>query len=458
MKSFLKFIAFTILTLIIFATVAFLLTGNFNDFKEKIIVFTTFLLSATSFSYYYFFSKWFANKKLFFKIFFTTLAFSVLFWIGAIGIQIKYFPEINYTVIGLQNGIGIFILLFEILVLQFTANYSVRFPLVFSDSIKYYIQLILYLSIFQLFLILSMFVDLVMELGFHFNQLIETKNIFFTIIITNAASFICLFLTNKWEVSKKNPVLKVVLSIIFGSFIYFYFEKQVFVIKPIFVFMVFIFLIFSNLFFYLFVDYRDKKRNSKFQLKELSKKISKKEAEYLQLKNQINPHFLFNNLNTLITFIELNPDKAIAFGHNLANVYRHYLKNQTEDFVLLQTEIDFISEYLQIYKAKFESGFDFEIDLESSDYYLLSSCLQEVIDNIFKHNILEETNPIKIKIFIKDEYLVISNSINLRKDPNSIQSGLQNIKKRYEILIQKSVSITSNETSFIIQLPIIKIQ
>ena len=283
MKSFLKFISFTILSLFIFAAFAYLLTGNFDDFEEKIIVFTTFLLSATSFSYYYFYSKWFANKKPFFKIFFSILGFSVLFWIGAIGIQIRYFPEFNYTVIALQNGIGVFIFLFEILVLQFLKNQSVRFPLVFSDSVKYYIQLIVYLSLFQLFLILLMFVDLVIQLGFHFNQLIETKNILIIIIGTNTASFICLFLTNKWEVSKNNPVVKVVLSIIFGLFIYFYFGKQVVLIKPIFLIIVFVFLTFSNLFFYLFVDYRDKKRKSKFKLNDLTKNLSKKEAEYILL-------------------------------------------------------------------------------------------------------------------------------------------------------------------------------
>jgi sensor histidine kinase YesM len=458
MKSFLKFISFTILSLFIFAAFAYLLTGNFDDFEEKIIVFTTFLLSATSFSYYYFYSKWFANKKPFFKIFFSILGFSVLFWIGAIGIQIRYFPEFNYTVIALQNGIGVFIFLFEILVLQFLKNQSVRFPLVFSDSVKYYIQLIVYLSLFQLFLILLMFVDLVIQLGFHFNQLIETKNILITIIGTNTASFICLFLTNKWEVSKNNPVAKVVLSIIFGLFIYFYFGKRVVLIKPIFLIIVFVFLTFSNLFFYLFVDYRDKKRKSKFKLNDLTKNLSKKEAEYIQLKNKINPHFLFNNLNTLITFIELHPDKAIAFGHNLANVYRHYLKNQSEDFVLLQTEIDFITEYLQIYKAKFESGFTFEIEVETDNFYLLSFCLQEIADNIFKHNILEEDNPIHIKFFIEGEYLIVQNSINLKLSENSENSGLENIQKRYKLLIQKSIETKLESNSFTVKVPILKLE
>ena len=107
--------------------------------------------------------------------------------------------------------------------------------------------------------------------------------------------------------------------------------------------------------------------------------------ELAELKNQINPHFLFNNLNTLISFIEVNPSKAIDFGHNLANVYRHYLKKQEEDFVSLKDELLFIKEYLEIYKAKFENGFNFSISDEfRENQYVLSSTIQELIDNIFK--------------------------------------------------------------------------
>ena len=80
------------------------------------------------------------------------------------------------------------------------------------------------------------------------------------------------------------------------------------------------------------------------KIQNLSLNFANKETEYLQLKNQVNPHFLFNNLNTLIAFIETNPHKAIAFGHQLSNVYRHYLNNENDDFVLLADEIEFISD------------------------------------------------------------------------------------------------------------------
>jgi LytS/YehU family sensor histidine kinase len=153
---------------------------------------------------------------------------------------------------------------------------------------------------------------------------------------------------------------------------------------------------------------------SKSNLKALSNDVLKKNTEYVQLKQQVDPHFLFNNLNVLISLIDLNPKKAIEFGHNLSNVYRHYLLNQSEDFVSLTSELQFIKEYLEIYKAKFSSGFSFEIQFITADYYVLSLAVQELIENIFKHNVIVESNPVVIEIFVEDDFLVIKNSKNLK--------------------------------------------
>lgn len=195
------------------------------------------------------------------------------------------------------------------------------------------------------------------------------------------------------------------------------------------------------------------------KINKLTSDFSKKEAEYLQLKNQINPHFLFNNLNVLISFIELDPKKAVDFGIHLSNVYRHYLKNQTEDFVSLQGELDFISEYLAIYKAKFENDFTFTLPLTIlENQYILSSCLQELVDNIFKHNNLEEENPLTIEIYIKNNTLVIQNTINKKEVESSSDFGLQNIKKRYLLLTNNDIQITETKTLFKVIIPILELE
>lgn len=213
--------------------------------------------------------------------------------------------------------------------------------------------------------------------------------------------------------------------------------------------------LFSSLSIYAFLYYRNQISEKKL----LKLQNIQKDAQYLELKNQINPHFLFNNLNTLISFIEVNPSKAIDFGHNLANVYRHYLKKQEEDFVSLKDELLFIKEYLEIYKAKFENGFNFSISDEfRENQYVLSSTIQELIDNIFKHNNLDEENPIEIKIYTENDSLIIYNSVVSKNVTDSTSSGLNNINKRYEILTNSSIVITNDENSFSVQLPILNLE
>ncbi|MCU4189135.1 histidine kinase [Flavobacterium sp. HXWNR29] len=213
--------------------------------------------------------------------------------------------------------------------------------------------------------------------------------------------------------------------------------------------------LFSTCLIYGFLYYYNQKKSiGKLKLQNIQK-----DAQYLELKNQINPHFLFNNLNTLISFIEVNPTKAIDFGHNLANVYRHYLKKQDEDFVSLKDELLFIKEYLEIYKAKFENGFNFSISEEfKGNQYVLSSSIQELIDNIFKHNNLDEENPIEIKIYTENDSLIIYNSVVSKNVTDSTSFGLNNINKRYEILTNSSIVITNDKDSFSVQLPILNLE
>ena len=212
---------------------------------------------------------------------------------------------------------------------------------------------------------------------------------------------------------------------------------------------------FSSLSIYAFLYYRNQINEKKL----LKLQNIQKDAQYLELKNQINPHFLFNNLNTLISFIEVNPTKAIDFGHNLANVYRHYLKKHDEDFILLKDELLFIKEYLEIYKAKFENGFNFSISEEFRDnQYVLSSSIQELIDNIFKHNNLDEDQPIEIKIYTDNDYLVIYNSVDSNSLADSMNTGLDNINKRYQILTNSSIVISKDKNSFSVQLPILNLE
>ena len=158
----------------------------------------------------------------------------------------------------------------------------------------------------------------------------------------------------------------------------------------------------------------------------------------------------------MISFIEINPKKAIEFGHYLSNTYRHYLKNNNEDFVLLYDELNFIKEYLEIYKAKFEDGFSFDIPVVSiKNQYILSLTIQELIDNIFKHNCLEKENPIQIFISIQNRYLQITNTVIKKMNAQSNQFGLESINKRYKFLTNKEIQINNDGLKFQVSIPIL---
>ena len=164
-------------------------------------------------------------------------------------------------------------------------------------------------------------------------------------------------------------------------------------------------------------------------------------------------------MNVLVSFIELDPKKAIDFGHHLSNVYRHYLKNQTEDYVSLQGEINFITEYLSIYKAKFEKGFSYKMPQQiAENQYILPNCLQELIDNIFKHNVVEEEIPLEIEIFLQLNTLVIQNTINKKEVEIASNFGLENIKKRYLLLTNNDIQIIETLTHFSVKIPILELE
>lgn len=212
----------------------------------------------------------------------------------------------------------------------------------------------------------------------------------------------------------------------------------------------------SFILFFIFNSYhkRNELKKENFNLSVSKIQLSQ---EYQELKNQINPHFLFNNLNTMISFIEENPKKAIAFGHHLAGVYRHYLKNTNEDFISLVDELSFIQNYLDIYKAKFNNSLEFSIPIEiSKTDYILTSVLQEIIDNIFKHNIIDAEHLMKIEISKENDFLVITNLKVLKNNVESTKMGLNNISKRYELLTNQKLIIKDSDAIFEVQIPILK--
>jgi hypothetical protein len=181
-------------------------------------------------------------------------------------------------------------------------------------------------------------------------------------------------------------------------------------------------------------------------------------AQFESLKNQIDPHFLFNSLNVLSSLIEENPENAQRFTTSLSKIYRYVLEQKDKELVTVQEELAFAKTYMNLLKMRFENSITFEIptDFEYADAKVVPLSLQLLLENTIKHNVVSENKPLHIKIYFKDNYLVVENKLQKKEvlqDRKGV--GLQNIVSRYAILSERKVLIDENKDSFAVYLPIL---
>lgn len=181
-------------------------------------------------------------------------------------------------------------------------------------------------------------------------------------------------------------------------------------------------------------------------------------AKFESLKNQIDPHFLFNSLNVLSSLIEENPDNAQKFTTSLSKIYRYVLEQKDKDLVTVQEELNFAKTYMNLLKMRFENSISYELpeNYDNPEARVVPLSLQLLLENTIKHNIVSEQKPLHIKIFIKDNYLVIQNDLQKKEVLQDRQGvGLQNIISRYAILTQRKVIVNQTEKEFAVHLPIL---
>ena len=201
------------------------------------------------------------------------------------------------------------------------------------------------------------------------------------------------------------------------------------------------------------------------QLTEANTQLLKVQKENLQsqfevLKQQVNPHFLFNSLNVLTSLIKIDPDLAESFTERLSKVYRYVLENKEKDLVSLSTELEFLNAYLFLLEIRFMKKLfiDIKIDKSYSDYQILPIAIQLIIENAIKHNTFSKAQPLKIEIFVDDQQrLNIINNLNLRETKLiSTGVGLENINRRYALVSDQKPEFIKTSEHFIAKLPLLK--
>lgn len=181
--------------------------------------------------------------------------------------------------------------------------------------------------------------------------------------------------------------------------------------------------------------------------------------QYRQLKSQINPHFLFNSLNVLVSTINKDRDAAVEYTKKLSAVYRYVLTQDLQDTVTLKEEMDFIDNYTGILRARFDKGLEFRFDINPDD--MLKSIppmsLQLLIENAVKHNaVLPDDDPLVINISTAHSFLIVSNNLKPRVSCNNgIGIGLKNLSKKYEIIAGTDISVLKDSNTFTVKLPLL---
>lgn len=181
------------------------------------------------------------------------------------------------------------------------------------------------------------------------------------------------------------------------------------------------------------------------------------ELQNRALKSQLNPHFLFNNLNTLSGLIRQDQTIANEFLKEMSDMYRYILKTTETEVVPLMDEVQFAESYTRLLKKRFGKNFNYSIEVNDFDYVLPPISLHLLLENIVKHNRIDAECPMHFTIKQQDDALFVENTISLKNNVDSTKKGLQILTEQYTFLTNKTIEINEDNNLFSVKLPLLKI-
>lgn len=196
--------------------------------------------------------------------------------------------------------------------------------------------------------------------------------------------------------------------------------------------------------------------HSQIQISKIEKQ--QKENELKLLRSQIDPHFLFNNLNTLDSLIDSDSDKAKEYINRLSLIYRYLIQSKDAEVMELSDELQFAENYKYLIETRFGTDYSFRFNYESdvTNKFIPTGALQALLENVVKHN-KANNKTIVTNIVIKDDSLTVSNTKASKLNKESLGTGLQNLQSRYQLLSDRNVIIENSNTHFVVSIPIIKL-
>lgn len=332
-----------------------------------------------------------------------------------------------------------------------------------------------YLSILLIGLFFKLLSDVIFSLIYRNYDLIQPAKGYFGAILITWAVIEMVLLTNKW-IDKRFPwqkhlsgrfvlqlgvtviialvlaeVLRWTLISLFSNEIYIKLTDELIIAIMIILFSL------SFVFIQLEVFLLNRWRLSLSEIEKFKKENA--EIRFETLRAQINPHFLFNSLNTLSSLIYTDQQKAEIFIRELSDVYRHILDKRDSDLVEIGEELKFLKSFIYLIKLRFESNLSVHLNIneEYNTYLIIPMSLQLLVENAVKHNVISKNKPLSINIYIDlDNYIVVTNNLQIKsQEQYSSGMGLSNIKSRYGYIIEREVIIKADEETFTVKLPLI---
>ena len=220
------------------------------------------------------------------------------------------------------------------------------------------------------------------------------------------------------------------------------------------------FVLFVLVYVFLLIVYNYHQSLTTVMLENEKLQQEKLRLDYLALQDQINPHFLFNNLSTLIAIIKSDPDSAVSMATNFSDVYRYVLQSKDKVSVSLGDELKFIKAYLALHQIRLGNGLTvtFSIDERLLDHQLAPLSLQLLVENAIKHNVATLASPLHIEVKAYDGHVMVTNNLNPKKTTYSTNTGLQNIEKRFQFLTSNPIVVEKHEQRFTVKLPLIQME
>ena len=248
-------------------------------------------------------------------------------------------------------------------------------------------------------------------------------------------------------------VVTFIVNFLFTIFIYdqtvaYFWQSTLYIVQIEIFIVVYVFTIFTGIAFFKMWKEGLAKQES-FQRREV-------ELQLDALKNQVNPHFLFNSLNCLTSLVYKDQDLAAEFIAQLSNIYRYVLEQNTRKVVAWKTEQAFIENYIALQKIRFGDSLNVTIQPVNIAFFVVPLSVQMLVENAIKHNTVTADEPLSIEIFTSGDFLVVRNKLQPKKIIESSEHiGLNNIQLQYELLTKRKVEISETGGFFIVKLPFI---